>query len=122
MRWCGRQYGLCETLQQLHWFSEAASVETFVPRGYCIGHEDERTAFIHDYRLTACLNVLKWITERHDTHGPQAVADPHGEVSPDTRYTPTPSSSSYTTPVCQGGCTPVVGVFVVEVSGSYYQA
>ncbi|XP_045619331.2 LOW QUALITY PROTEIN: tubulin glycylase 3E [Procambarus clarkii] len=74
------KYGLCETLQQLHWFSEAASVDTFVPRGYCIGHEDERTAFIHDYRLTACLNVLKWVTERHDTHGPQAISDPHGEV------------------------------------------
>ncbi|XP_042230621.1 tubulin monoglycylase TTLL3-like isoform X2 [Homarus americanus] len=74
------KYGLCETLQQLHWFSEAASVESFVPRGYCIGHEDERTAFIHDYRLTACLNMLKWLTERYDTHGPQAVTDPHGEV------------------------------------------
>ncbi|XP_063842588.1 tubulin monoglycylase TTLL3-like [Scylla paramamosain] len=74
------KYGLCETLQQLHWFSEAAGVDTFVPRGYCIGHEDERTAFIHDYRLTACLNMLKWLTERHDTHGANAVADPHGEV------------------------------------------
>ncbi|KAG0714794.1 Tubulin glycylase 3A [Chionoecetes opilio] len=73
------QYGLCETLQQLHWFSEAAGVDTFVPRGYCIGHEDERTAFIHDYRLTACLNMLKWLTERSDTHGPSAVADPYGE-------------------------------------------
>ncbi|XP_037783729.1 mucin-5AC-like [Penaeus monodon] len=39
------KYGLCGTLQQLHWFSEAAGVDTFVPRGYCIGHEDERTAF-----------------------------------------------------------------------------
>ncbi|MPC20938.1 Tubulin glycylase 3A [Portunus trituberculatus] len=56
------------------------TVDTFVPRGYCIGHEDERTAFIHDYRLTACLNMLKWLTERHDTHGVNAVADPHGEV------------------------------------------
>ncbi|XP_064093298.1 LOW QUALITY PROTEIN: uncharacterized protein LOC135206044 [Macrobrachium nipponense] len=73
------KYGLCETLQQLHWFSEAAGVDTFVPRGYCIGHEDERTAFIHDYRTTACLNVLKWVTERYGTHGPQAVSDPHGE-------------------------------------------
>ncbi|KAK7069166.1 hypothetical protein SK128_005568, partial [Halocaridina rubra] len=74
-------YGLCSTLQQLHWFSEAASVDTFVPRGYCIGHEDERTAFIHDYRTTACLNVLKWVTERFETLGAQAVADPHGESS-----------------------------------------
>ena len=55
-------------------------MDTFVPRGYCIGHEDERTAFIHDYRLTACLNMLKWLTERHDTHGSNAVADSHGEV------------------------------------------
>lgn len=74
------KYGLCETLQQLHWFSEASGVDTFVPRGYCIGHEDERTAFIHDYRLTACLNMLKWLTERHDTHGSSAVSDSHGEV------------------------------------------
>lgn len=57
-------------------------MDTFVPRGYCIGHEDERTAFIHDYRLTACLNMLKWLTERHDTHGSSAVADSHGEVGP----------------------------------------
>lgn len=75
------KYGLCGTLQQLHWFSEAAGVDTFVPRGYCIGHEDERTAFVHDYRTTACLNVLKWVTERHGTLGAHAVADAHGEVN-----------------------------------------
>ena len=68
------------TLQQLHWFSEAASVETFVPRGYCIGLEDERSAFITDYRTTACLNMLKWVTELADTRGEQAVADQQGEV------------------------------------------
>ena len=33
-------------MQQLHWFSEAANVDTFVPRGYCIGQGEERDAFI----------------------------------------------------------------------------
>ncbi|CAL4068072.1 unnamed protein product, partial [Meganyctiphanes norvegica] len=75
------QYGLCATLQQLHWFSEAASVDTFVPRAYCIGHEDERMGFIADYRTTACLNILKWLTERFDTFGINGVAELHAEVA-----------------------------------------
>lgn len=74
------QHGLCSTMQQLHWFSEAANVDTFVPRGYCIGQAEERTAFIQDYRVTACISLLVWITEMHSKGGNKAIADPMGEV------------------------------------------
>ncbi|KAF2354393.1 Tubulin-tyrosine ligase/Tubulin polyglutamylase [Trinorchestia longiramus] len=75
------KHGLCSTMQQLHWFSEAPCAETFVPRGYCIGQAEERAAFQQDYRLTACLGLLGWLSESYAVGGYSAVASSGGEVA-----------------------------------------
>ena len=75
--------GIHQSLQQLHWFTNF-SMNSFFPRCYQVPlHttyqvpasssspsysncncqvflEEERKSFIDDYRLTACMNVLKW--------------------------------------------------------------
>ena len=41
---------------------------------------EERKAFIEDYRLTACMNVLKWFVSTHLEQGTQAIEAKSGRV------------------------------------------
>ncbi|BES88456.1 Tubulin-tyrosine ligase family [Nesidiocoris tenuis] len=58
--------GICTYLQQSHWFCEEGVSFTKFPRCYNISSGDDLDIFIRDFRITACLGLLKKLIQDVD--------------------------------------------------------
>lgn len=72
--------GLCSYLQHMHWFCENDVSHILFPRCYNVCHPDELTAFTHDFRLTACLGLLKWLVSKYEKQGGTSLKSMEGKV------------------------------------------
>ncbi|XP_077299177.1 tubulin glycylase 3A-like isoform X2 [Arctopsyche grandis] len=72
--------GLCAALNQTYWYNEPGVASTMFPRCYILHNQDQLDEFVDDFRLTACLGLLKWLTNTFSKGGPESVASIEGKV------------------------------------------
>lgn len=72
--------GLCNVLRDLHWFFEEGKSETYFPRSYNAWNADDLAEFIDDYRLTACMSMLRFLVNRYTTNESECVYGENGQI------------------------------------------
>ncbi len=53
-------------MQQLQWYQEEGVSTVLFPRCYNIFNEDELSIFTENFRITACISLIKFIHETTD--------------------------------------------------------
>lgn len=72
--------GLCLLLQQVYWHNEPGVSNVYFPRCYVLGFPDHYNNFVEDFRLTACMSLLKHTVHLHETQDQYAIQSPEGSV------------------------------------------
>lgn len=72
--------GLCNSLRDIHWHYEEGIADIRFPRCYNIWMGEEFEEFTEDFRLTACISLLKWIVTNVDAKGERSVCSSEGQV------------------------------------------
>ncbi|KAJ8979034.1 hypothetical protein NQ317_003137 [Molorchus minor] len=58
--------GLALLLQHSYWYTEAGVSNVNYPRVYVLGFPDHYNLFVDDFRITACMGLLKWFVEKYE--------------------------------------------------------
>lgn len=72
--------GLCNVLRDMHWFFEEGKSETYYPRSYNAWNQDDLAEFVDDYRLTACMSMLRYLVHRHTDTSLECVYRENGQI------------------------------------------
>lgn len=80
---CGFSYtskqGLCETVKRAHWYQKPGTSVIRHPRSYSLTNRGDPREFIDDYKTTAAISLLKWITETNTRPKAKLISD-NGKV------------------------------------------
>ncbi|CAG9567443.1 unnamed protein product [Danaus chrysippus] len=72
--------GLTNSLTQMHWYTEPGVALTKFPRCYNIHNSDSLEEFIDDFRITACISILKWLSSTLQQSDDQELVTNNGKV------------------------------------------
>lgn len=72
--------GLCSVLREFHWFFEEGKSEMYYPRSYNVWTADDLGDFVDDFRLSACIAVLRCVSEMVAAQGLASVTSDKGKV------------------------------------------
>ncbi|XP_048486525.1 tubulin glycylase 3A isoform X1 [Plutella xylostella] len=72
--------GLTASLTQMHWYTEPGVALTRFPRCYNIYSSDNLEEFIDDFRITACISTLKWLSITVNSDTEENMMHPNGKV------------------------------------------
>ncbi|XP_037033996.1 tubulin glycylase 3A-like [Bradysia coprophila] len=73
--------GLNNVLHDFHWFFDEGKSETYFPRSFNVWSQDELGEFIDNFRLSACISLLRFIMETSSEKGVDAIISPSGQIS-----------------------------------------
>ncbi|OON19969.1 Tubulin-tyrosine ligase family protein, partial [Opisthorchis viverrini] len=97
--------GLCLWLRQLRWFEDRDASE-FFPRCYILADDEDKQAFVDDFRLTACISLLKLVSQLRDQFENEEtdfLKNTNGELSEQIAYSASLSSGDLFQPLhCTG--------------------
>ncbi|CAH2066184.1 unnamed protein product, partial [Iphiclides podalirius] len=72
--------GLTTSLTQMHWYTEPGIALTNFPRCYNIHNSENLEEFIDDFRITACISLVKWFCKTFQTNNVEKQVMDHGKV------------------------------------------
>ncbi|XP_076447647.1 uncharacterized protein LOC143284649 isoform X2 [Babylonia areolata] len=91
--------GLCMNMKSVRWYNDV-DPHTFFPRCYRLSNDEDKQAFIEDFRLTACMNILKYVVQLH-MDGLPSLDDPElMEVTSNSEASKTPPQPACTNREC----------------------
>lgn len=62
--------GMCSVLRDFHWFFEEGTAEMYFPRSYNAFNADDLDEFVENFRLSACVAMLRLVVERPESQAP----------------------------------------------------
>ncbi|XP_072376804.1 tubulin glycylase 3A-like isoform X1 [Diabrotica undecimpunctata] len=72
--------GLALLLQQSYWYNENGVASVNFPRTYVLGFPDHYNFFVDDFRMTACIGLLKWFAETYEDGDKHDIQSADGKV------------------------------------------
>ncbi|KAJ2944561.1 hypothetical protein O0L34_g3911 [Tuta absoluta] len=72
--------GLAASITQMHWYTEPGVSLTRFPRCYNIHNSESLEEFIDDFRVTACISLLKWLSNTLAKEGEGELISGQGKV------------------------------------------
>lgn len=72
--------GICASLRDFYWFYIDGLSEMYYPRCYNVFNPDELEDFIDDFRLTACISLIRFVIDTFNNKGASALLSPEGTI------------------------------------------